>query len=167
MEDKKAHDLAVVMAKAIMGNDFREEKTEPVTYAFCLENWDRETDYTGSYESERLALEQAEIEILDADDEILIGTKVFVGEENRVNLPEINGDDLIEDMIQYMYKEYGDWADGYLEDVKDEHIDVLENALNLVFENWAKKYNYLPNFNEIVNVKTYVYDGAKWVLDNA
>lgn len=46
MEDKKAHDLAVVLAKGIMGNDFIEEKTEPVTYAFCLENWDRETDYT-------------------------------------------------------------------------------------------------------------------------
>lgn len=167
MEDKKAHDLAVVMAKGIMGNDFREEKTEPAKYYFCLENWDQETDYRGSYESERIALEQAEIEILNADDEILIGTKVFIAKFITAPIPAIDVESIFDDIGCQYYDEFGEVADDYLNNVKEEHKEILSNELNNVFEQWMKKYNYLPHFTYVNNIKVYVYDGAKWVLDNA
>ena len=167
MDEKQVHNLAVLITKGIMGKDFLEDKAELVKYAFCMEWWDQGIQYEGHYDSVQECLDQA-IGYLNVhyNNQAPIGTKVFVGEIVKTSMPEIDVEKLFEDIWEKYYDEFGQLADDYLSDVKKEHAAILSDELNSVFSKWLNKYHYLPGFYKVDNIKTYVYDGAKWVLNN-
>ena len=52
----------------------------------------------------------------------------------------------VEDIEDAVYSEHIDYAYDYLYDVTEEHITKLQKQLQETFNNWAKEYNYEPNF---------------------
>jgi hypothetical protein len=67
--------------------------------------------------------------------------------------PRINMEVLIEWVQERAYDICED-RDDYLNDVKPEYLAILDTSLNEVFQKWLDKYDYNPNFGEIVNIET-------------
>lgn len=64
---------------------------------------------------------------------------------------KFNGvDELLELVADNAYQECGDVAEDYLDDVKEEHKQELDELIT----GWFKKHNHLPNFYMIENVST-------------
>lgn len=132
---------------------------EKIRYAYSVDGYDGAV-YQGEYDNFEDALADAIEEITDY--EILeIGDAIYVGEIKYADIT-IYAEDVLEDLRQQAYKDYDESSEGWLEHVEDKHEQILEVELNAVFKKWAEKYNYLPRFYDVVNVKTYVYDGEKW-----
>lgn len=99
----------------------------------------------------------------DMGSKLVPGSIVIVGEVEEVGIG-IDADNLLEDIGNRAYSEFGECAEDYLTDVTSEHQSILEDELNAVFYKWAEKYNYRPHFYTVKNEKSYVYDGTKWIL---
>lgn len=134
--------------------------SEKIRYAYSIDGYDG-TVYEGNYDNFEDALADA-IEAKTDYEELEIGDEIYVGEIKDADIT-IYAEYVLEDLRQQAYKDYDESSEGWLEDVKNEHEQILENELNAVFKKWAEKYNYLPRFGDIINIKTYVYDGKKWV----
>lgn len=212
MDEKQAHSLAVVIAKGIMGKDFREQAEEQskkrgkwqwigpnygdrskgelwATCSICKSrvcikednmgycpNCHAEMDiekkeYAYMLEWNDLYSERGFNSIDDAlkgaaDDmgsKLVPGSIVIVGEVEEVGIG-IDADNLLEDIGNRAYSEFGECAEDYLTDVTIEHQNILEDELNAVFNKWTEKYNYRPHFYTVKNEKHYVYDGTEWRL---
>ncbi|KAB3535654.1 hypothetical protein F8154_05850 [Alkaliphilus pronyensis] len=77
-----------------------------------------------------------------------------VGQKLEISMPGIDTDWLLERISESVYDEVGEAAETYLEDVKKEHRDELEEKLNEVLFDWAKKYGYQPTCWKVVNIET-------------
>lgn len=114
------------------------------TWNFCKDDiWVNEL-----YETKQDAIEAGRTSARDAEKQLF-----FVGQIETISLPTIGVSSLLDDLGCQIYDEVGEVAEGYLLYVKQEHQDELEDALNLVFTEWAIKYGYTPNFYEIVNIE--------------
>ena len=58
-------------------------------------------------------------------------------------IPTVDADHVIEDVIDYdLDDEIAEWSEDYLLDVKQEHIDELQEELTAVFRKWEKRHGY-------------------------
>ena len=58
-------------------------------------------------------------------------------------IPTVDADHVIEDVIDYdLDDEIAEWSEDYLLDVKQEHIDELQEELTAVFRKWEERHGY-------------------------
>lgn len=58
-------------------------------------------------------------------------------------IPTVDADHVIEDVVEYdLDDEIAEWSEDYLLDVKQEHIDELQEELTTVFRKWEKRHGY-------------------------
>lgn len=58
-------------------------------------------------------------------------------------VPTVRADSVIEDIVEYdLDYEIGEWSEDYLLDVKQEHIDELQEELTKVFRKWEERNGY-------------------------
>lgn len=58
-------------------------------------------------------------------------------------IPTVDADRVIEAIAEYdLDDEIAEWSEGYLLNVKQEHIDELQEKLTAVFRKWEKRYGY-------------------------
>lgn len=58
-------------------------------------------------------------------------------------VPTINADHVIENIVDYdLDDEIAEWSEDYLLDVKQEHINELQDELTDVFRKWEKRHGY-------------------------
>lgn len=58
-------------------------------------------------------------------------------------VPTINADRVIEDVVECdLDDEIAEWSEDYLLEVKQEHIDELQNELTDVFRKWENRHGY-------------------------
>lgn len=57
-------------------------------------------------------------------------------------IPDIDGDSVIESVIDYLPDEVYDTDDDYLYNVKREHVNELSEELTKVFREWVNRHGY-------------------------
>lgn len=58
-------------------------------------------------------------------------------------IPTVDAERVIEDVAEYdLDDEIAEWSEDYLLDVKQEHIDELQEELTTVFRKWEKRHGY-------------------------
>ena len=58
-------------------------------------------------------------------------------------IPTVDAERVIEDIVEYdLDNEIAEWSEDYLLDVKQEHVDELEEELTAVFREWEKRHGY-------------------------
>lgn len=74
--------------------------------------------------------------------EELLQTTIEIGHPYRY-VPEIDGERVIWNVCDYdLDDEIEEWADDYMKDVKNEHMDELSEELTKVFQAWEKRHGY-------------------------
>lgn len=120
--------------------DYLDDKTEDELYELYLE-W---CDENGYLEDERLS----KADFLD-NVEITI-------REIRFFEPSINADKVLDGIAVEAYDYGGEFAEGYLENVKRDHKDELSELLNKTLYKWLEKYpQYKPDFYRVVSIHRY------------
>lgn len=82
-----------------------------------------------------------------------IGEVFYVGKQSQVNISGVNVSTILEDVAENTAQGFDGFGDDYLEDVKGEHMRELEDALDEVLFKWIEKYNYKPDWYEIVDIE--------------
>lgn len=72
----------------------------------------------------------------DIDDDIIC---FFVGRITSP-CPKVYADDIIQDLTDRAYAIYGEYAEGFLEDVNSKQKEELEHNINKVIQNWLDKH---------------------------
>lgn len=58
-------------------------------------------------------------------------------------VPKVDAERVINDVVDYdLDDEIAEWSEDYLLDVKQEHIDELQEELTAVFREWEKRHGY-------------------------
>lgn len=58
-------------------------------------------------------------------------------------VPTVDADHVIEDIVEYdLDDEIAEFSEDYLYEVKQEHIDELQEELTTVFRKWEKRHGY-------------------------
>ena len=58
-------------------------------------------------------------------------------------IPTVDADRVIEDVVEYdLDDEIAEFSEDYLLEVKQEHIDELQEELTTVFRKWEKRHGY-------------------------
>ena len=71
-------------------------------------------------------------------------------------VPTIDANYVIEDVVEYdLDYEIAEYSEGYLFDVKQEHIDELKEELTKVFREWEKRNGYENTSYVIFETKIY------------
>lgn len=71
-------------------------------------------------------------------------------------VPTVDADHVIEDITEYdLDDEIAEYSEGYLFDVKKEHIDELQEELTKVFREWEKRNGYENTSYVIFETKIY------------
>lgn len=71
-------------------------------------------------------------------------------------VPTVDADHVIEDITEYdLDDEIAEYSEGYLFDVKQEHIDELQEELTKVFREWEKRNGYENTSYVIFETKIY------------
>ena len=73
----------------------------------------------------------------DTDDDIVIG----IGHPSFY-VPDIDGDSVIESVINYLPDEVYDTDEDYLYNVEREHVNELSEELTKVFREWTNRHGY-------------------------
>ncbi|EAE3362941.1 hypothetical protein E1U68_04360 [Listeria monocytogenes] len=63
----------------------------------------------------------------------------YVGQMEKIAFPD-ETDNLLENIAERVYEVAGEYSEGYLEDVTEEHREELQNFIY----SWAEKRGYLP-----------------------
>ncbi len=100
-------------------------------------NW----GYEGEYETIEEAIEAGKKEI---------GESFYIGEKVKY-LPSISVD-IVEDLISNAEEECGEWTYGWLDNLKSEQIDDLNDKVLDVVYDWLKKYDNMPTFFLVKNI---------------
>lgn len=86
---------------------------------------------------------------------------VRVGHPNYyiVTIDVDTAEQMLDDIVSLaLDDEIEEWSDGYLEDVKREHIDELSEELTKVFRKWEKKHGYENTGYVVLETKSYPVD---------
>lgn len=74
-------------------------------------------------------------------------------------VPTVDADHVIEDIVEYdLDDEIAEYSDGYLFDVKQEHIDELQEELTKVFREWEKRHRYENTSYVMLETETYLIE---------
>ena len=77
----------------------------------------------------------------DIDDDIMC---FYIGRITSP-CPKVYADDIIQDLTDRAYAIYGEYAEGFLEDVNSKQKEELEHNINKVIQNWLDKHNLNVN----------------------
>ncbi len=103
--------------------------------------------FYGEYETKEGAVEQGKEEALEeGQNEIFIG----ICEEY---IPSISAWQVIDSIQEDAYDKLGEFSQGYLDDVSNEHREELQDKLNQVLSKWIEEHNYIPDFWSVKNVE--------------
>lgn len=98
--------------------------------------------------------------VFDTREEAINEAKDYIDDESTVFLGRIKEVDvrlpawiLLDKLGEIVYDQTGDYAAGYLSDVKQEHEDELDKELNKVLLSWMKKHGYEPWFYSVDDVE--------------
>lgn len=97
-----------------------------------------------------------------------IPPKVYIGQCDFFK-PSLSGSgwDPIEAVIENADDEgFGEWDDGYLDDVTPEQLDELAEELDTVFQKWIEKHNFEAGFYSVPSFDIYTYcpESKKYLL---
>lgn len=137
----------------------------------CVENGDhceeclnQELEPTWTYEESGSEIWNTAEEFYYTKEDAITEGKIFaeeegltefdIGEKVEITMPGIDTDFVLERIAECVYDEVGEAAETYLQDVKKEHQDELEEKLNEVLFDWATKYGYHPSCWKVVNIET-------------
>lgn len=80
--------------------------------------------------------------------------KFYVGQVESANTSiKIYADNILEQVADHVYDDVGEVAEDYLNYVKQEDKNILEELLNRTLINWMNEYGYNPSFFKIVNTE--------------
>ena len=117
-------------------------------YGFSDDNfWSEQYDTAG--QALEAARKQAKADGAAKHETVYIGV---VGENWE---PEIDGEGIIEMMQEMADEEVGDAAANYLENVPEEDVKELTDALTKTFKEWAAKNGYVPTFYTVEHIEEY------------
>jgi len=105
-------------------------------------------DYNEGYDTIKQTLKEARLDCEGEESQVWIA-------ETAYPQPLIDLDNVLEQLQDQAYYMGSDYAEDYLEDVKNEDLKELEEKLNAVFLKWQKKHNYQPHFFGFENEKLY------------
>lgn len=77
-----------------------------------------------------------------------IGTKEPL--EHKIS---VDVDGVLEQIAENIYDKVGEVAEDYLRDVKQEHVEELQEKMDAVLHEWMEKHRYYPNFYGVNNVE--------------
>ena len=119
-------------------------------------NFDEDTEWwnNNEYDTIEECINAAREEIINDENDI-----IYIGEIVPYE-PEINADDVLEQLKDDAYNRCGETADTWLnygedEDYADDEEEELSCALTQTLKDWLKKHNLEPDFCEIKNVREY------------
>jgi hypothetical protein len=129
-------------------DDLMEEYNIPQKENWVVELIDADNEYWSpdaeGYNTKEEAIKDG---IIMAKEE---GLNIFrIGRKEDVQIPHVWVDSLLENMRDTLSCEVGEFAEDYLDDVKEEHEKELEENINDLFQEWSIKYNYAPNCFQI------------------
>lgn len=105
-------------------------------------------DYDGLYDTKEDAIKQGFIDAQEYGKEVFFVAKAVITFQ-----PHVYAEGIIEEIQENAYDEGGEYAETYLDDVKREHLEELEEKLNEVLSNWINKYEYNPNFYSVEDIE--------------
>ena len=117
-------------------------------WTYRLESDEQEAWTHGIYKTKEEAIKEG---IKEAKE--FKSKQIYIGEAVQDTIPVIDVDTVIENIQDDMYDAYGEFADGYLDNVKSEQAIDLEKKLNAVLQEWLKNNNLEPNFYHIIEVE--------------
>ena len=79
--------------------------------------------------------------------------KFKIGETGSYLKVGIDALRVVEDVRAEMYKEIGEMAENYLEDIPLEHVLELEEKINGIFFEWQKEHKYEPDICMVTNIE--------------
>lgn len=127
-------------------------------YAYSTDGKESQ-NYTGIFNSLKETLQEAEN---DLGENLTEGTTIWIGKIDFPHLPKLDVNKILEYISYAYYNEFDEIAEDYLNDVKKEHKEELEEKLNTVLNEWLTKYNYEPDFYRVEQVNAYTYNGKSW-----
>lgn len=105
--------------------------------------------FEGNFETRQEAI----VEALTMHDEDERDEKsFFIGQTKSVNT-SVDVCWLLDTLSEQAYEQAGEYAEGYLDDVKSEHFAVLEERMNEVLSHWMEEYKYSPHFWTVTNIQ--------------
>lgn len=115
-----------------------------------------EEDYRGVFfNTKEEALEEARNE-MQTDDTYSGDEVIWVGKVKTFTPVVSVADELLYELQDQAYDEVGDYEDGWLDDVKKEDQDELDNAIQSCFMEWLEKHpEYKPGFFTIEDSESY------------
>lgn len=79
---------------------------------------------------------------------------VYIGEIEQYK-PKVDVEYLIENITEQAYEECGESCEGWLDSLKKEDREKLEERLNKVFTDWLEETSNCPCFGNIIKVRKY------------
>lgn len=115
-----------------------------------------EEDYRGVFfDTKEEALKEARNEV-KSDDSYSGDEVIWVGKVKTFTPVVSVADDLLYDLQDQAYDEAGYYAEDWLDDVKKEDQDELDNAIQSCFMEWLEKHpEYKPEFFTIEDSESY------------
>ena len=89
--------------------------------------------------------------------------RVYIGIVAEVGIC-VDTDDVIENIQNRVYSEYGEIAEEYLDDISKEQLNELDEALNKLFREWKDKYKLDPPIFDVEEVKEYNLETGEFLL---
>lgn len=90
------------------------------------------------------------IEVFPQDEGLESGDLFYIGEKVDC-IPTVSGNKIVEMLYEDADNQCGEWADDYLDDIKDSQITDLENVLNRTILKFLESNKLMPNFYSVKN----------------
>lgn len=116
-----------------------------------------ENKWVYSYDDENFSFS----DVFSSKEEILNEVKndpnakeyVYIGKQQEVSICGLDLNSILDNVAENTSYGFDDFADDYLCNVTKEHYEELEKNLNDVFFKWIEKYNYKPDWFEVVDIE--------------
>lgn len=113
------------------------------------ENEELYWELSDEFDSKEDAIESAK------EDEEIEGESIFVGKKVPGRVCGVDIDYILENVLLHSTDGLEDGiGEDFLMNVEKEHIDELEDKFNEIFFEWIKKYNYEPDWFEVIDVES-------------
>lgn len=82
------------------------------------------------------------------------GVEFYVGQIQKVDYAiTTDVDGVLENVAQSVYDEVGEVAEDYLDYVKPDHVQALQEEMDKVLHQWMVQYGYEPTFFKVDNIE--------------
>lgn len=108
-----------------------------------------EENFHGEFDSKQDAISEA-LELYKQEGEE--GDFIWIGRCVPVTLT-VDSDSVLEELSERAGYQVGEIACGYLDDVKKEHMNVLDERLTSIVKDWMKEFQYEPHFWGVADVE--------------